>query len=136
MPSVRQDASPSRPGLSDAPTGELLELALRQAGDLVRAEASLATAELKGDVLGALVATVNMVAAVVLLALAVALGAIAALLTLGAGLPTTLFATAGVLASFGFVATFLCLRSLPRTVLERSRERVADEIRQIEDHAS
>jgi hypothetical protein len=72
----------------------------------------------------------------VLLALAVALGAIAALLTLGAGLPTTLFATAGVLASFGFVATFLCLRSLPRTVLERSRERVADEIRQIEDHAS
>jgi len=141
---VRREVSPSgsrfndapAAELVDAPTAELIQLALRQTGDLVRAEASLATAELKADAFGAIVATVNMVAAVVLLALAAALGAVAALLALGASMPAALFATAGILVVFGVVAVLAGARLAPRQILGRSRERVAAEIREIEDHAS
>lgn len=141
---MRREVSPSSSRLSDAPpaelidapTAELIQLALRQTGDLVRAEASLATAELKADTFGAIVATVNMVAAVVLLALAAALGAVAALLALGASVPAALFTTAGILVVFGVVAGLVGIRLAPRQILEHSRERVGAEIREIEDHAS
>ena len=133
---MRQEVSQSRPSLGEAPTGELIELALRQTGDLVRAEASLATAELKEDALGVVVATVNMVAAVVFLVMALALGAIGTLLVLGAHLPTALLATAGLLVVFGLVAAFAGIRLAPKRILKRSRERVAAELREIEDHAS
>jgi len=139
---VRQDVFPSRPGtpsrpsIGEAPTSELIELALHQTRELVRAEASLAKAELKEDALGALVASANLVAAVILLVLAIALGSIAALLMLGAHLPTALLTTAGILVVFGIVAAVAGVRVAPKRVLGRSRERVAADLRQIEDHAS
>jgi hypothetical protein len=133
---VRHEVSSSDSSLGQAPTAELIELALRQTGELVRAEASLAKAELMEDASGAIVATLNVVVAVVFLVFAVALGSVAVSLLLGAGLPTALLSTAGVLAVFGLVAVGIGLRAAPRRFLGRSRERVAAEIRQIEDHAS
>lgn len=133
---MQHEITPSGSSLGDAPTAELVELALRQTGELVRAEATLATEELKADAFGALVATINMVAAVVLLVLAVALGAVGGLLFAGTGLPAALLITAGGLVVCGLVAAIVGVRLAPKRILEHSRERVAAEIRQIEDHAS
>jgi len=133
---VRQEISSPDSSLGEAPTAELIELALRQTGDLVRAEASLVKAELEENALGAIVAAVNMVATVVLFVLTVALNTINTLLILETNLPTTLLTTAGILVVFGLVAAIAGIHMAPKGVLGRSRERVAAEIHHIEDHAS
>jgi protein-S-isoprenylcysteine O-methyltransferase Ste14 len=122
--------------LRNEPTAQLIELALRQTGDLVRAEASLATAELRADAVGALVATIAVMAGIVLFSLAVAFGVAAALLVSGVNLPVSLLATGAVLAALGGVTAIVSLRVVPRNVMVRSRQRVASKIRDIEDHAS
>jgi hypothetical protein len=132
---VRHEVSSSQSSICDAPTAELIALALRQTGELVRAEASLATDELKEDAFGAIAATVNILAAVVLFVLAIAIGAVAISLLLGADLPTALLATSGILGVLGLAAVVVGVRLAPKSVLGRSRERVAAEIREIEDHA-
>jgi hypothetical protein len=137
--SVVVNPEPSPPGASlrNAPTVELLELALRQAGALVRAEVTLATAELRADAVAALLGAVGVITAVALFALAIALLAAAIMLILGANLVTTLFGTACVLAALGGVAIIAATRIVPKQgILRKSRERVAEEFREVGEHAA
>jgi len=132
---VHSNPAPTAPGLREASTSELVELALRQTGALVRAEAALAAAELKAEASGALLAATGMTAAVALFTLAVASLVIAVLLMLGATPLTVSLVTAGILATLGGVALAIAKRLAPKTLLERSRERIASELAEIEHRA-
>lgn len=108
---------------------------MRQTGKLVRAEASLATAELREDAVGALLAAVTAIAGIVMFSLALACGVAAAFLIAGMGVLAALLATGGVLAAIGGITGIVCIRIAPKRVIARSRERVASKIHDIEDHA-
>ena len=130
---------PSPPGavLREARTVELLELALRQTGALVRAEISLATAELRADALATLLAAVSIIVAVALFALALALLVAVVLLAWGASVVTTLVGTACALVGIGTIAVFWATRLVPKKgILSKSRERLADDFRQVGEHAA
>lgn len=133
---MHTEASASSTPLHGAPTAELIELALRQTGALVRAEASLATAELRADASAALLSAVAMIAAVTLFGLAIALLVAALLFALGEDLIVVLVGSGGTLGVLAGVAGFVALRILPKDLLRRSRERISGEIRRIEDHAA
>lgn len=127
---------PPGANLRNAPTVQLLELALRQTGNLVRAEASLATAELREDAFGALLAAVTGMAGVFFFTLAIGCGIAAALLASGVHVLTALLSTACILAALGGITGVISLKMVPKKVAARSRERVASTLRDIEDHAS
>jgi hypothetical protein len=128
--------STQEPDLNDASAGELLENAFRQTADLVRAEASLATAELKTELISAVVAVAATTAALALATLAIAFLAAAVLFALGAGIAVLLAGTGGILAALAVTAWLVASKALPKKVLPHTRERVSAEIHRIEDHAT
>ena len=132
---MQPEAPASGATLQNAPTIQLIELALRQTGNLVRAEASLATAELRADAVSALLAAVTAIAGIVLLCLAIAFGVAAVLLVSGVKTTVALFVTGGVLAALGSFTVLVGMRIAPKGVAAHSRERVASKIRNIEDRA-
>jgi hypothetical protein len=133
---VQTHPFPSGENLENAPTAELVERALRETGDLVRAEASLATAELKEEATIALFAVGMSTAAVALLAIGVACGVAAVLLAIGANVEATLFGTAGILAALSATVALVSKHMAPKRILERTRGRVSAEIREIRDRAT
>lgn len=114
---------------------ELVELALRQTGALVRAEAALAAAELRAEASEALLAAASMTAAMAFFALAITSLIVAVLLILGANVLTVSFATAGTLAALGALTLLVTKHFAPKNLLPKSRARIASDVREIEDLA-
>lgn len=122
--------------IGEPPISDLVEDALHDATALVRAELSLASAELKQEATAAAGAAAAWAATAIFAVIALAMLITAAFLAAGARWPVALFGTAGVFAALALVGAVLARRLVPKHILERTRDRVADDVRQIKDHAS
>jgi roadblock/LC7 domain-containing protein len=122
--------------VGETPISDLVGEALRDATELVRAELSLAAAELKKEATMAMGAAAAWAATATFAVIAFTMLVTAAFLAAGAHWPVALLGTAGVFVALAIVGAILARRLVPKHILARTRDRVANGVQQIKDHAS
>ena len=122
--------------VGEPPISELVEDALHDVTELVRAEFSLAAQEFKKEATMAVGAAAAWAATAAFSTIALTLLIPAVLLGAGVRWPMALLGTAGIFAALAMAAFLLARRLMPARILGRTRDRVARDVQQIEDHAS
>lgn len=118
-----------------ASTAELVKQALEEARELVKLEVRIARHELKEDFLRAGKAALAGGVAVVFLLLALGALTAAAILALGAGAIAASIVGAA-LALMGAGAGALAFSLLPKPPLDRTRQRMKDDLDQLKEHVA
>ncbi|HEX7668209.1 MAG TPA: phage holin family protein [Polyangiaceae bacterium] len=130
-------SGPEQPSkLREPPIGDLIQDALHDATELVRAEFSLAAAELKKEAGLAMGAAAAWAATATFAVIAFTLLVAGAFLAAGAHWPVALLGTAGVFVALAIAGAVVARRLAPRHILGQARDRVANDVRQIKEHAS
>jgi uncharacterized membrane protein YqjE len=122
--------------VGEPPISDLVEQALRDATELVRAELSLAAEELKKEATMAMGAAATWAATATFAVIAFTMLVMAAFLAAGADWPIALLGTAVVFLTLAIAGAIIARRLVPKHILGRTRDRVANDLRQIKDHAS
>jgi hypothetical protein len=113
---------------------DLLRAALEEGRTLVESELALARKELGEAAHAGLVAGVASAVAGAFGLLAVALLLVGTLLAFRVGLAASFFAAGWLIAVAAAVAAFLGIRALPKRPLQRTRERLETDVRDLKGH--
>jgi len=116
----------------DASTADLLKAAVEEARDLIKLEVELAKSDVASELARAKAATITLTLAAGALNLALAMVLFAVAVASHAEIVVSI-AAAGGLFVFAAVAGVAGVRKLPATILDRTRERLGDDIRQLEE---
>lgn len=122
--------------VGEPPISDLAEDVLRDATELVRAEVSLAVDELKKEATMAMEAAVAWAATGVFAVIALTMLVTAAFLAAGKDWPIAMLGTGAVFVALAIAGASFARRVVPKHVLGRTRDRVANDVQQIKDHAS
>lgn len=121
--------------LAAEPTSTILRQTIDETKELVRLELALAREELQGDLRRLKVAAILAAVAIVLALSTLATLILALVLALG-GTALSAVAVAVVLAVVCAALALGAYKNVPRVPLERTRARLASEVRQLEEHVT
>ncbi len=120
---------------ADHSTVKLLEAALKETRELVRLEVELAKVEAKKQVKGVLRASIGFAVAILMGMIALALMVVALVLALG-GTAGSAFGLALLMLLLGGAAGFFGVSSLPKNPLEKTRQHIKDDLKQLREHVA
>lgn len=132
---TRDQLHAQTPILAAEPTSTLLRQTLDETKELVRLELALAREELQSDLRRLKVAALLGGVAIVLALLTLATLILALVLAVG-GTALSAVAVSVVLAVICAVMALAAYKNIPRVPLERTRARLASEVRQFEEHVT
>lgn len=130
---TRDQLRAQTPILAAEPTSTLLRQTIDETKELLRLELALAREELQGDLRRLKAAAILGAVAIVLALLTLGTLILALVLALG-GTALSAVAVAVVLAALCTALALAAYKNVPRVPLERTRARLASEVRQIEEH--
>lgn len=118
--------------VEEASTADLVREALEDAKELVRVEVAFATSEIEAQVTRAKVAAIGIGVACGALLLVLCMLAVALVLALG-GTPTVALLVAAAWVVVGGVAAAIGYALMPKKPLERTRERLKNDVGQLKE---
>ena len=131
---IQQPASERSPAqLEEASTADLVKEAMNEAKELVRLEVELAKEDVKHELRKVRRAAVGFGIALGSTVVVLCLLAVALVLALG-GTPLVALAIAGGFLVLAAVAGFAGYGMLPKAPLERTRDRLQDDMNQLKEH--
>jgi uncharacterized membrane protein YqjE len=132
---TRDQLHAQTPILAAEPTSTLLRQTIDETKELVRLEIALAREELQGDLRRLKTAAVLAAVAIVLALLTLGTLMVALVLSLG-GTALSAVAVSVVLAVVCAATALAAYKNVPRVPLERTRARLASDVRQIGEHVT
>lgn len=117
----------------DLPTGELVRQTLEETKELVRLEVALAREDLRAELKQAKTAGILLGIAAALAVVAIAMFDVAVIIALGNTVTAALIVAFLVVAEVAVIG-FIGYRKLPKAPLQRTRERLTSDVRELKEH--